>query len=158
MKHVYDRLFVGSQWLDPQSSDTIEVVEASTEEVIGQVPQATIGDLDRATREARAALHNGNGWGGWDASARAELLERLADVMEARGEEFARLVSAQNGMPITTARAAEIGYPAGLLRMYAAMVRAQEEEEERAGAFGGRVRVRRSNRPGSPFSRSPSSE
>jgi aldehyde dehydrogenase (NAD+) len=143
VRHIHESLYIGGRWLAPAGADTITVTSASTEEVIGQVPEATSADLDVAVSAARQAVADPGGWAGWDAARRADLLERLADVMEKRTEEFARLVSAQNGMPITTARAAETAFPAGLLRMYAAIVRDQPVEEERAGAFGGRALVRR---------------
>ncbi|WP_211262644.1 aldehyde dehydrogenase [Nitriliruptor alkaliphilus] len=143
MKHVHEQLYIGGRWEQPRGAGTIDVVEASTEEVIGQVPEASTADLDTAVARARAAMQDPDGWGGWSVEERAALLDRFAAVMAERGEEFAQLVSRQNGMPIGTARAAETGYPAGLLQMYAAMIRGQEVEDERAGAFGGTVHVRR---------------
>ena len=143
MKHVYDSLYLGGRWVAPSSGATITVVSASTEEVIGQVPEAAPADVDVAVAAARKAFEDPQGWSRWEPSRRAEVLERLAGVMGERGEEFARLVSAQNGMPIATARAAEAGYPAGLLGMYAGIVRNQSVEETRQGAFGGSIVVQR---------------
>jgi aldehyde dehydrogenase (NAD+) len=143
VKHVHDALYLGGRWQAPSGGSTITVTAASTEEVIGQVPEAAPADVDAAVASARRAFEDPEGWSAWEPARRAELLERLAAAMAERGEDFARLVSAQNGMPITTARAAEAGYPVGLLQMYAGIVRDQQVEETRQGAFGGKVVVRR---------------
>jgi len=143
VKHMHDRLYLGGRWREPSSGATITVTAASTEEVIGQVPEAAEADVDLAVAEARRAFEDPSGWATWEPANRAEVLERFAQRMAERSEDFARLVSEQNGMPITTARAAEAGYPAGLLQMYAQLVRQEPVEEVRQGAFGGSIVVRR---------------
>ena len=45
---VYDRLFIGGEWVAPAGTGTIDVVSPSSEEVIGRVPEATNADIDRA--------------------------------------------------------------------------------------------------------------
>ena len=45
---VRDKLFIGGEWVDPSGSETIDVVNASTEEVMGRIPQSTPADVDRA--------------------------------------------------------------------------------------------------------------
>ncbi|MFI5611009.1 aldehyde dehydrogenase [Amycolatopsis sp. NPDC051903] len=144
MKHVHDALFIGGDWTAPSTDATITVRSASTEEVIGQVPEAGPADVDRAVAAARAALRDPRGWAHWEPARRADVLDRFAAVMAERSSEFANLVSAQNGMPIASAAIqAETGYPAGLLQMYGGIIREQPVEETRHGAFGGRALVRR---------------
>jgi acyl-CoA reductase-like NAD-dependent aldehyde dehydrogenase len=41
-------LFVGGEWIKPASSKRIEVINATTEEAIGSVPEGSDGDIDRA--------------------------------------------------------------------------------------------------------------
>ena len=50
-----DRLFIGGEWVSPLSTETIEVVNASTEEVMARIPAGTEADIDRAVAAARAA-------------------------------------------------------------------------------------------------------
>ena len=117
MEHVYESLYIGGSWAKPSSSATITVVSPSTEETVGKVPEATSEDVDQAVAAARRALEDPNGWSAWEPARRAEVLERLGAAYAARQEEFARRVSVQNGMPITTARQIETAYPPALPQM-----------------------------------------
>ena len=40
---VRDKLYIGGEWVDPTGTETIDVVNASTEEVMGRIPQGTPG-------------------------------------------------------------------------------------------------------------------
>ncbi len=138
-----DELFIGGDWVRPLGKDRIEVIAASTEEPIGSVPEGTNADIDAAVAAARAASHDPAGWSSWSADERAEAIERLATALEARGEETARRVSMQNGMPISLALAVEGVYPAALARYYAGMIRMTPLEEDRQGLLGGTIHVSR---------------
>jgi aldehyde dehydrogenase (NAD+) len=137
----YDRLYIGGAWTDPAGHKSIQVRSASTEEDIGSVPLGTEADIDAAVDAARAAFDDPAGWARWSPERRAEVLERFAAELEARGEETARRVSAQNGMPIAVARRIEANAPARLLRYYSKLVRETGSEECRPGTFGGATLV-----------------
>ena len=51
-----DTLYIGGEWVAPSTSNVIEVVSPTTEEVIARVPEAAEGDVDRAVAAAKAAL------------------------------------------------------------------------------------------------------
>jgi acyl-CoA reductase-like NAD-dependent aldehyde dehydrogenase len=140
---VYEKLFIGGEWVTPSSSRTIEVVSASTEELIGRVPEAVEADIDAAVVSARSAFDDPAGWASWEPAARAEVMERLADALDPRGGEIARRVSSQNGVPISIANELEAHSPQGVLRYYAGLIRAAVLDEVRDGLLGGRIRVRR---------------
>jgi acyl-CoA reductase-like NAD-dependent aldehyde dehydrogenase len=139
----HDTLFIGGEWVAPSSSRTITVVSASTEEVIGSVPEAQEADVDAAVDAARRAFDDPNGWASWEPAARAAAMERFADELDKRGGEIAKLVSAQNGMPVAISTAFEGAFPAVLLRYYAGVIKQAVYEEERAGLMGGTIVVRR---------------
>jgi aldehyde dehydrogenase (NAD+) len=141
---VYESLYIGGRWVAPASTRTFEVVSASTEEPIGRVPEAVEEDVDAAVAAARAAFDDPSGWSSWEPGARADVIERLAAAMDARGEELARRVSSQNGMPISIANAVEGGFPQLVLRYYAGLIRSAVLDETRDGLLGGKIRVRRS--------------
>ncbi|MGK2902264.1 MAG: aldehyde dehydrogenase [Mycobacterium sp.] len=143
MSVPYDSLFIGGEWVASGGAAQITVLSASTEEVLGHVPEATAADVDAAVSEARGAYDDPAGWSRWEPARRAEALERLADALDKRGEDIAHSVSSQNGMPIAVSRQLEAVYPATLLRYYAGMVRDRESEESRPGLFGGTTLVRR---------------
>lgn len=63
-------------------------------------------------------------------------LQKMAAVIGGRSEDFAALVSAQNGMPISTSRQIE-GFPAATLLYYSGLAREQRTAEHREGFLGG---------------------
>ena len=60
-----DELFIGGEWIKPQGSDRISVLAASTEELVGSVPDGTNADIDAAVNAARAAFEDPSGWSSW---------------------------------------------------------------------------------------------
>jgi aldehyde dehydrogenase (NAD+) len=134
-------LFIGGEWVEPRGDGRIEVIAASTEEPIGSVPEGTSADLDAAVAAARRAFEDPDGWSSWPAEQRAQALERLAGALVARGEDTARRVSLQNGMPISIALQTEAVFPAALASYYAAMVRQTPFAEDRQGLLGGTIEV-----------------
>jgi len=136
-----DELFIGGEWVRPQGSGRISVIAASTEELVGSVPDGSNADIDAAVGAARAAYEDPGGWSSWSAEDRAQALERLATALEGRAEETAHRVSLQNGMPIAIAMESEAVYPAVLARFYAGMIRGFSMHEDRQGLLGGTVHV-----------------
>ncbi|MEU1371846.1 aldehyde dehydrogenase [Streptomyces sp. NPDC005803] len=139
----YDSLYIGGEWHKPSSSEALTVTSASTGLPIGQVPLSTHADADTAVAAARRAFNDPTGWAHWQPVERARALLRLADELDARKEEMARRVSAQNGMPYSTSINFEAAVPAGVLRYYAALLEQTPTEERRAGAMGGTTLIHR---------------
>ncbi|UXA13922.1 aldehyde dehydrogenase [Mycobacterium sp. SMC-8] len=139
----YRQLYIGGQWEDPAKSETIEVFSPSTEQQIGSVPRGSETDVDAAVASARRAFDDPDGWSTWSPSRRGEVLERFAAELEARGEETARRVSMQNGMPIWLAQQFEAGFPPLLLRYYSGIMTATPAEDARPGMLGGTALVSR---------------
>ena len=138
----YGHLYIDGQWAAPASAERIRVTEAATEENLGSVPAATERDIDAAVGAARKAFDDPEGWATWSPARRGDVLERFAVALEARGAETARRVSVQNGMPLWLAQNFEAGFPALLLRYYAGLV-AAGQEEVRAGMLGKKSLIRR---------------
>lgn len=138
----HQHFFIGGQWVQPATAKRIEVVNASTEEVIGSVPEGSPADMDRAVAAARTALTD-PAWAGLDGAGRARLMNRFADAVAKRGERLARMVSMQNGMPINVADQLESAFVVGLLRYYAALAEHIDAEESRPSPMGSTTLVRR---------------
>ncbi|MCW3040708.1 MAG: aldehyde dehydrogenase [Solirubrobacterales bacterium] len=136
-----NEFFIGGEWVAPKGSGRIEVHSASTEELIGSVPDGTPEDIDAAVAAARSAMDDPQGWRSWSAEDRAAAMERLADAFDARSGEIARRISMQNGMPIAIAQQLEAVFPSLLLRYYAGLARATPLREERDGILGGKILV-----------------
>jgi len=147
LSNSYDAFFYGGVWNSPTAgAGVIEVISASTEEVIGSVPDPSTADVDAAVEAAREAFESPSGWSNWPVDKRAGAMERLAGILEKHHETFGRLVSAQNGMPIKESAAGEAWSGPYMLRYYASLIREKPLEEERA--LGGRTILVRSEPAG----------
>src|SRR6201998_4452104 len=133
----YPQLYIGGTWTAPAGHDPIEVHSAATEERIGAVPGRGQPDIDAAVAAARTALDPADGWATWEPKDRADVLERFAVELEARGAETARRVSMQNGMPIWLAQQFEAVFPPLLVRYYSDLMTSAPVEESPPGSFGG---------------------
>ena len=139
----HSQLYIGGEWVAPTSTARISVTSASTEELVGSVPEAQEADVDAAVTAARRVIDDPSGWAHWSLARRAEAMERLADVLERRSEDIVAAVSVQNGMPVSVGRQLEGAFPVALLRYYSGLCCDDSVEETRQGLFGGKVVVRR---------------
>ena len=135
------RFFIDGEWVEPKGSETHTALEASTGELLGTAALGTDADIDAAVAAARRALDEG-AWGRTTAAERAEAMHRFADALLARADATSRLVSQENGMPIGLSSAFNGAAPAGLLQMYAELIKALPLEELRASLSGSTI-VRR---------------
>ncbi|MEO8889093.1 MAG: aldehyde dehydrogenase family protein [Jatrophihabitantaceae bacterium] len=79
----------------------MEVISASTGEVIGSVAEAQGADVDAAVAAARRAFEDPAGWSQREPARRAAAMENLAVQLQSRAEEMARRVGSQTGRPIS---------------------------------------------------------
>ncbi|MGI8664796.1 MAG: aldehyde dehydrogenase [Jatrophihabitans sp.] len=142
MSIVYDALFVGGEWVAPSGRERIDVSSASTEQLLGSVPEGTGADIDRAVAAARAAFDDPAGWSAWSPQQRQAALVRLADAIDKRSDETVRRVSSQNGMPVSVGAYSEGVAPSYLLRYYAGLAAGEEVEQYRRSMAMGTTVVR----------------
>jgi acyl-CoA reductase-like NAD-dependent aldehyde dehydrogenase len=109
------RLLINGQLVDGAS--TFEVVNPATEEVLAVSPRADAAQLDAAVAAAKAAFP---AWSALPIEKRRQYLTRLADALAARTEEFAKLLTEEQGKPLAHATG-EIGGCVFMLKTYAAM-------------------------------------
>jgi acyl-CoA reductase-like NAD-dependent aldehyde dehydrogenase len=124
---VKDKLYIGGQWVAPAGDESIEVVNSTTEEVMGRIPAGTPEDVDAAVEAARAAFE---GWSAVPASDRGQLLAAVAAGLSARGDELATLISQELGMPLTLSRMIQAGLPAMSFASMAELLEQVTWEEE----------------------------
>jgi len=93
--------FVGGEWVDSSGGETMEVLNPSTGEVIAEVARSTAEDANHAVEAAKNALPE---WLETTPGERAELLFKLADLIEENAEELAALESKNVGKPLSYAR------------------------------------------------------
>jgi betaine-aldehyde dehydrogenase len=96
------QLYINGEFVAPQSSATIDVLDPATGDVIGRVPDANADDVDRAVRAARAAFDEGP-WKDVTAQDRGRVLFKIAEIVRARADELAELETRNSGKPIVEA-------------------------------------------------------
>ena len=79
-------MFIGNEFVDAVDGATVEVIDPHDCSVIADVAEARAADVDRAVAAAHDALP---AWRAMAAAERGRLLLRLADAIEANGEELA---------------------------------------------------------------------
>jgi aldehyde dehydrogenase (NAD+) len=95
----YEQLFIGGQRVAPLGTEIIEVRSPYDGSLTGTVPAASKADVDAAVEVARAAFDNGP-WPKTEPAQRQAILSRFVELYSARAEEFATLITKENGAPI----------------------------------------------------------
>src|ERR671939_682545 len=93
--------FVGGEWVDSASGDTMEVLNPATAETIAEVPRSSADDVGRAVEAAKRALPE---WLETTPAERAEVLLKLAELIDEHADELAQLESTNVGKPLPAAR------------------------------------------------------
>jgi len=103
----------------PLHDGWLDVHEPATAGVFAQCPDSDAADVDAAIAAASRAAP---GWAATPIDRRSRLLHRLADLVEARLEEFAVLESRDSGKPLSLARRLDIPRAVSNLRYFAAAI------------------------------------
>ena len=138
-----DKFFIGGEWVAPASDRRFTLINASTGEEYGSAPEAAEADVDAAVAAARRAFES-SGWSDATPAARAEVMLRFAAAIAARGDEIAKTVSAQNGMPISLSSMLESQFPTGVLQYYAQVAQGLDAPDVRPSQMGKETIVKKS--------------
>jgi aldehyde dehydrogenase (NAD+) len=120
---VRDAFYIGGEWVSAEGRETADVIDATTEEVVGTIPLGTPEDVDRAVTAARAGFE---AWSQTDVGERIEALRAITAGLQERAEEIAALVSREVGMPIGLSRMIQAGLP---IMSFGSMVNLLDELE-----------------------------
>ncbi|MGH0037964.1 MAG: aldehyde dehydrogenase [Myxococcota bacterium] len=135
-------VYIGGEWKDAQSRSSIEVVSSGTGAPLGRVPDASPADIDAAVAAARRAFDSGP-FPSWSPEERGAAIGRLSKALQTRIGDLSPLIAQETGCPIQQAPGVQIFAATMVLDLYARLAVEHPWQEERAGALGGRVRVRR---------------
>ncbi|HEY5850899.1 MAG TPA: aldehyde dehydrogenase [Lysobacter sp.] len=108
--------FIAGQSREPASGRWLEVIDPSNGKPFAEVAQGDAADVEAAIAAAEAAFP---AWSALPNSERARWLEKLADALEAKLDDFAHAESRDSGKPIRLAREAEIPRAISNLRFFA---------------------------------------
>ena len=122
-----DKLYIDGAWTPSTGSGTIDVVNATTEEVMGRVPEGTAEDVDKAAKAACRAFET---WSATTVEERAKYIQQLHEGLTARMQEIAETVTGEVGMPMVFSQMIQAGLPAMVMGSYVDIVNQFPFEEQ----------------------------
>ena len=107
-------LYIGGKAVPASDGGRFDVIDPATGDVITTVADGSITDALAAVDAAEAAAQS---WADTPPRQRAEILRRAFELMTAQAEDFAQLISLENGKSLPDARG-EVAYAAEFFRWY----------------------------------------
>jgi aldehyde dehydrogenase len=115
--------YIGGKWVEPASGQFFENVTPVTGKTFTEIPRSNAKDIELALDAAHAAS---DGWGRTSAAHRSNILNQIAQRMEANLDLLALAETWDNGKPIRESTAADIPLAIDHFRYFASCIRAQE--------------------------------
>lgn len=124
---IQDKLYINGQWVVSTGTGMIDVINSTTEEVMGRIPEGTADDINAAVAAAKAAFES---WSVTPVAERARFLQAIADKLAARRDEIAEIIISEVGMPKPLAVAVQAGLPVSDIGQYAKLLGEYQFEEK----------------------------
>ena len=103
-----DKIYIDGAWVPSSGSGRIDVINSTTEEVMGRVPEGTPDDVDRAVAAAKEAFPS---WSATSREERGKFLQRITEGLQSRMMDIANTVAGEVGMPINLSMMIQAGLP-----------------------------------------------
>ncbi len=107
--------YIGGEWIDADSGETIDVTNPATGEQIGTIPKMGSAETRRAIEAADAARPE---WQAKTAGERSAVLMKWRDLLMQNQQDLAVIMTAEQGKPLAEAQG-EIAYAASFLEWFA---------------------------------------
>ncbi len=116
LKEQYE-LFIGGQWVKPESGKYFDTINPATEEKIARIAEASKADVDKAVRAARNAYDKY--WKNMSPKDRGKYIFRIARMLQEKAREFAVIETMDGGKPIRESRDVDVPLAANHFFYYA---------------------------------------
>lgn len=116
-------LFINGKWVDAKDGGTFKCYCPANGELLSTCAEATKEDVDDAVKAAWAAWET---WKDVSPIERADILMKIADIIDANKEKLAMLESLDNGKPIRETMAIDVPFSSDHFRYFASAVRTEE--------------------------------
>lgn len=140
-KTEWDKLFIGGKWVEPSTTEVIEVHSPATGELVGKVPLAAEADVNAACAAARKAFDEGP-WPQMSPQERGAVLAAAVKIMEERADELKFLLGAETGQPPTIVDMMQYGAAMSAFVHYAGAADKFTWRDFRDGVYGQTMVVR----------------
>ncbi len=109
------RCFIGGEWADADSGETVAIHNPATGEQLGTIPKMGAVETRRAIEAANAALP---AWRALTAAARSRVLRKWFELIVEHQDDLALLMTSEQGKPLAEARG-EVLYAASFIEWFA---------------------------------------
>ena len=116
------KLYIDGEWVTGSGGKTFQSTNPATGEVLAEIAEASIEDARRAIAAARKSFYETREWRDMDSQARGDIILKIADKLEERSEEFARLDCLDMGKPYREAQA-DVDDAVHCFRYYASLIK-----------------------------------
>jgi succinate-semialdehyde dehydrogenase/glutarate-semialdehyde dehydrogenase len=134
---VQTRNLIAGEWVSADSGETFDVLNPANDRVVASVPLSGASETRRAIDAAHGAFP---AWRDLPAAERAGKLRKFFDLMHRDADRLARLMTAEQGKPLSEAKG-EIGYAASFLEWSAEEAKRVYGETIPASASNKRILV-----------------
>jgi betaine-aldehyde dehydrogenase len=110
-----ERMLIDGDWVDALSGQDIAVESPGNRQIIARVARGGAEDVDRAVKAATAAFVT---WSRVIPRERGRMLQKIADAIEPRVEELARIIAEETGNAIRTQARPEAKSVVDILRYF----------------------------------------
>jgi malonate-semialdehyde dehydrogenase (acetylating) / methylmalonate-semialdehyde dehydrogenase len=94
--------YINGQWIEPNVSDYVDVINPATGIVIAQTPLSGIADVDAAAKAAAEAFP---AWRRTPAQERVQYLFKVRDLLKSNNDEIARIITNECGKTFEESKA-----------------------------------------------------
>jgi succinate-semialdehyde dehydrogenase/glutarate-semialdehyde dehydrogenase len=119
------RGFINGRWRGAATDAVLSVIDPATGELLSQVPDMAASETIEAAEAAQAALDEGTPS---SLQTRGAWLVDIADQLLSHQEEFARIITLEQGKPLGEA-AAEVAYASGFFQFFSGQLELLESDE-----------------------------
>ena len=121
-----NQIYINGKWLDSNSDLTIPVLNPTTGGVIANIPAGNVVDANMAVDAAYQAFP---AWSRKTSNERADLIDRVAELLLAKSDFFAEMITSEVGMPLKLSKMIQVGNAIASWKHYAQIAREFKYEE-----------------------------
>lgn len=104
--YSYKQFYINGQWIDPNQSTTLEVINPANETILGEIAMGDKNDVDKAVAAAKHAFQS---FSKTSVEERIALLESILAAYQARQADIGEAISQEMGAPKKLAQTAQAG-------------------------------------------------
>ena len=121
-----NKIYIDGKWLDSNSDRTIPVLNPTTGGILANIPAGNVIDANSAVDAAFQAFP---AWSKKTTNERADLVDRVAELLLAKSDLFAETITSEVGMPLKLSKLIQVGNAISSWKHYAQIARDFKYEE-----------------------------